>query len=179
MNECGQITIKPSTIDDFEDYYQIKCGDSDIYWMGFSSAPQRETLYSCFLTRLGDKPFHQIGDKRIYMIQRDRQSVGYIQFSLEEEGLRFGVSMDGRFQGKGYATAGMEEAIRIAKRYSDELFTYIRDDNIASQKLFLRLHFTRTDTVLMREYPRVGKIPYRKYIMFHAPEEVMAAAENR
>ena len=159
------ISLEPSQQSDFEDYYAIRCGESDIFWMGYEGPPARDTMANVFMSRLGEKRFEQPGDKRIYMIKKDGKNVGFIQLSLSEEGLEFGYSvLDGQ-RGKGYGSEGIKQAVKIAKRYRYKCFAHIRDDNIASQKAMMKAGLKPTDEVEMKAFPKSGMVGYRKYVL--------------
>lgn len=162
---CTNIQLKPAEPQDFEDYYEVKCGASEIFWMGYDGIPAREKMEQVFMSRLGSIPFGKPGDKRINMIQVDGRNVGMIQFSLSDEGLEFGISIKETEQGKGYGSIGMRQAMSMAKQYSKHCFAHIRDDNIASQKALTQAGLKPTDEVEMKHFPQTGMVAYRKYIL--------------
>ena len=159
------IELVPARPEDFEDYYAVKCGASEIFWMGYDGIPAREKMYEVFMSRLGSVRFSQPSDKRINMIRVDGRNVGMIQFTLSEEGLEFGISIREDEQGKGYGTEGMKQAVRMAGQYADQLFAHIRDDNYPSQKALTRAGLQPTDDVRMMDFPQTGKVGYRKYVL--------------
>lgn len=168
------VILAGSAEEDFEDYYKIKCGDSDIYWMGFEGKPDRETLYRCFMSRLGDSPLEKEGDKRIYMIKSladgEVKNVGVIQFTIDPVGLEFGISVGEEHQGKGYGPKGVALAVELAKQYGRTVYARIRDDNYPSQQCFLKNGFVRTEEYEMVNYPRAGEEKFRKYLFAEAAE---------
>ena len=157
------IKLVPSEMNDFVDYFAIRCGESDVFWMGYDGPPDRAVMESCFKTRLGGNRFSQPGDKRIYMIKASGRNVGFIQFSLSDEGLEFGYSVLDQERGKGYGSAGMRAAAVVAKQYSDYCFAHIRDDNYASQIAMKKAGLKPTDDVVMKLFPKTGVVGYRKY----------------
>lgn len=48
------IELNEATLDDFDDYYAIRCGKSDIYWMGYEKAPDRDLMYKSFKGKVGN-----------------------------------------------------------------------------------------------------------------------------
>ena len=159
----GTVTLIGSKIEDFEDYYNLKCGRSEIYWIGFAGKPDKEKLRACFRKRLGDNDFGNTDDKRVYMIKVAGRNVGTVLLTLDEEGVEFAISILEEEQGKGYGTEAIRLAIPIAKQYSNVCHTEIRDDNYASQKALTRAGFRRTDEFYMKEFPGAGLVGYRKY----------------
>lgn len=160
------VRLKPAEEKDFEDYYEVKCGQSEILWMGYDGIPARDMMERVFHSRLGSCRFERPGDKRIFMIQADGKNVGMIQFSLSEEGLEFGLSVKESEQRKGYASVGMQQAVEIARAYSDHLFVHIRDDNTGSIRACMSAGLKPTDDVELKEFHKAGLVPYRKYEKF-------------
>lgn len=159
------IYLEPCKAEDFESYYAIRCGESDIFWMGYDGPPARQIMKNVFMSRLGENRFEQPGDKRIYMIKVDGRNVGFIQFSLSDEGLEFGYSVLDEERGNGYGSAGIKIAVEMARTYSNHCFAHIRDDNIASQKAMMKAGLKPTEDVEMKYFPQSGVIGYRKYVL--------------
>lgn len=159
------VRLNPSEESDFEDYYEVKCGKSEIYWMGYDGIPARDAMAAIFRSRLGNNRFERSGDKRIYMIQADGNNVGMIQFTLSDEGLEFGLSVKESEQGKGYASTGMKQAVEIARKYSEHCFAHIRDDNIGSIKACMSAGLKPTNDVKNKSFPQTGIVSYRKYVL--------------
>ena len=97
------VSIEDAKRTDFDDYYKIRCGKSDIYWMGYEAPPQYESLKKVFHSRIVESSFSNIGDKRIYMIKYTKRKmiVGFIQLSLTLDGVEIGYSVMEQYQGKG------------------------------------------------------------------------------
>ena len=95
------VTIEDAKRTDFDDYYKIRCGKSDIYWMGYEAPPQYESLKKVFNSRIVESSFSNIGDKRIYMIKYTKRKmiVGFIQLSLTLDGVEIGYSVMEQYQG--------------------------------------------------------------------------------
>ena len=121
-----------------------------------------------FSERLAPKTLIEVGDKVIYMAKdANGDTVGFAMLSLTEDGIEIGISLLQRYQGLGYGTEIISEITSLAiGEYEQTLFARIRDDNTASQRIFLKNGFKRTEQFEMREYPEVGYVPFRKYIKF-------------
>lgn len=159
------IQLKPATTNDFEDYFSIRCGESDIFWMGYDGPPARVPMRAVFMNRLGDSPLERPGDKRIYMINADGRNVGFIQMTLNDDGLEFGYSVLDQERGRGYGSAGIKQAVKIAYQYSSHCIAHIRDDNIAPQKAMMHAGLIPTEEVEMKFFPKTGMVGYRKYVL--------------
>ena len=159
------IQLYGATKEDYDEYYRIRCEKSDIYWMGHLKEPDYYKLREIFLERLGLTPLDSIGNKRIYMIRNDKNSVvGFSMLSRTEYGIEIGISLFQKEQGKGYGTQVISNIINLLKAYNCPIYAKIRDDNVASQSIFLRNGFERTDNFKLVQYPEVGTIPFRMYI---------------
>lgn len=121
------VTIEDAKRTDFDDYYKIRCGKSDIYWMGYEAPPQYESLKKVFHSRIVESSFSNIGDKRIYMIKYTKRKmiVGFIQLSLTLDGVEIGYSVMEQYQGKGIGTQALALAVEIALKISECVYLEI------------------------------------------------------
>lgn len=161
----SRIRLIGATLDDFEDYYQIRCEPSDIFWMGHTSPPDYQMIYGVFSERLGSKALSAAGDKVIYMAKEaNGNTVGFTMLSITDSGIEIGISLFQKFQGFGFGTEIISEALFLALNHGTTVFARIRDDNFASQKIFLKNGFIRTGQYEMKQYPQVGYVAFRTYI---------------
>lgn len=152
----------------FDNYYMIRCEASDIYWMGHKTCPDYNMIKKCYLNRLESSKFVDVGDKKILLISNsyndEKNIIGHIQLSINEDGVEIGISVIEKFHGKGVATKAIKLATVEALKYSDILYAQIRDDNYASQNAFIKNNYFRTNEYVENEYPMVGIVKLRKYI---------------
>lgn len=161
----SRIRLLGATIDDFEDYYRIRCEPSDIYWMGHTSAPDYKMIYGVFSERLGSKTLSAVGDKVIYMAKEtNNKTVGFTMLSMTDSGTEIGISLFQKFQGFGFGTEIISETLFLALNHGATVYARIRDDNIASQRIFIKNGFVRTDQYEMKQYPQVGYVAFRTYV---------------
>ncbi len=161
-----KIRLVPAVAADFEGYFDIKCGDGEIFWMGFAGKPDREVLKNCFMSRLGGLENADGGDKRIYIVKPEDGEddvLGYIQFTIGENELEIGISISEKAQGKGVGKAAVKAAAEVLSGVRQNVFARIRDDNIRSQKCFLDNGFVRTEKYETVDFPRSGPIKFRRY----------------
>ena len=153
----------------YDEYFRIRCCQNDIYWMGHLSAPDYDRLKECYLSRTESSRFSEVGDKRIYLIEQEEDKgttiIGQILMSINEDGIEIGISIDDRYQGMGIGTASINMAVSEAKNYSDSIYVRIRDDNIPSQKAFQKNGFIKTEDYIRQDYPHVGSVNLRKYVL--------------
>ena len=162
-----ELYLKPTTAEDYDIYYAIRCSPGDVYWNGYLSAPDKEDFRKIFLRRLGDARFEQPEDRRLFLIQvrteNDDNSVGFLQLIKREDGIDIGYTVTEANQKRGYATTALKLGIQLAKQFDDNIYVQIRDDNIPSQHVALKCKFIRTEEYTEHEYPKVGKVKLRKY----------------
>lgn len=162
------IKLVGASLDDFEDYYRIRCEYSDIFWMGHTSPPDYEMIKGVFSERLGTNVLSDVGDKIIYMAKKENDdTIGFVMLSLTNFGIEIGISLFQKFQGLGLGTMIISKALAMSHSFNLPIYAQIRDDNTASQKIFLKNGFYRTEEFEMKNYPKVGNVPFRKYIYGH------------
>ena len=156
--------LKPTTADDYEEYYRIRCSPADIFWNGYSSQPDKVSFRTVFLKRLGNAPFENTEDRRLYLIKiEDGVSVGFLQLIKRKDGIDIGYSVIEEYQRHGYATRALIAGIELAHELDNRIYVQIRDDNIASQGVAMKCGFVRTEEYTFRFYPQVGEVKLRKY----------------
>lgn len=165
----GRIILAGARSSDFDEYYRIRCSPADIYWNGFTSAPESSSFKELFLSRTVDSRFELPEDRNLYFIRLVENgssfiNVGFIQLIKHENSVEIGYSITEEYQGNGYATEALCKAVELAKPYSDRIIVKIRDDNIASQKVAIKSGFIRTDTYIEKIYPVAGRIRLRTYL---------------
>jgi RimJ/RimL family protein N-acetyltransferase len=159
---------------DYEEYYKIRSSASDIYWNGYLDKPDYKEFKKVFLARTCKCDFSKADDRRIYLIQNDRKiNIGFVQLIWRDNSIEIGYSIIDEYQGNGYATQALKAAIPIAKKYFDDVIVRIRDDNIASQHVAIKCGFSRTEIYIETEYPNVGIIKLRTYVLPNTGKAVL------
>lgn len=158
------VFLRNAKEEDFPYYFDLKSEKSDMYWMGFEKAPDREKLFRIFKGRMKtENP--QIGEKRIKIIVSDEVPAGYVQCTFNEEEIELGIGISEKNQNCGIGTAALKLILQDYENDKRIIFARIRDDNLASQKIFQKNGFKPTEIVEELFYPYVNKvIPVRKYI---------------
>ena len=149
--------------EDFEDYYKIRCGESDIFWMGFDGPPEREVMKKVFDSRSAGAPFENNGDKRIYMVKVENNNVGFVQFSLTEEGIELGYSILDEERGKGYGSDALSEAVKLAGEIRNCVIAEIRDDNEASKRVIGKAGLKPTEEGSYKYFKGTGDVFFRRW----------------
>ncbi len=159
----GMIKLAVAKKEDFEDYYKIRCGESDIFWMGFDGPPERDVMEKVFDARSEGASFEKNSDKRIYMVKAKDKNVGFVQFSLTEEGIELGYSILDEEQGKGYGSAALSEAVKLASGIRSWVIAEIRDDNEASKRVIEKAGLKPTEEGSFEFFKGTGEVFFRKW----------------
>ena len=164
----NQITLLDTTMDMFDDYFKMKCDETDMYWNGYASPPNEEELKKVFKSRLSSVPFHEVEDRRIYFIhlQTQEKNIGFIQLRMHSDAVELGYGILQPYQGHGYGTKGLALGVKCALEHRKKVFVRIRDDNIPSQRIAIKNGFTRTDNYEMVDYPSYDNmnVKFRVYL---------------
>ncbi len=150
MKEIYEVILHEATPDDYEEYYNLRCDPTDIYWKGFSKEPDKEEHKKLYLTRL-EKLSNSPADKtvKIYLIKakviNEFVTVGYINLRFFKSTITIGISVSKDYQGYGIGTKAMSLTVNIAKKYDKDIHLSIRDDNISSRKMAEKCGFVPTE----------------------------------
>lgn len=158
------VFLRNAKEEDFQYYFDLKCEKSDIYWMGFEKAPDRDKLFNIFRDRVKiETP--EIGEKRIKVIISDELVVGYVQYTFNEKEIELGIGISEKNQNCGIGTIALKLILQDCRNDKRIIFARVRDDNLASQKIFEKNGFRPTEIIEKVFYPNVNKvINLRKYI---------------
>lgn len=155
------LSAKKGTLEDYEFYYKMKCEKSAVYWSGYEDTPDYNRLKEHYNRLILDRK----KETEIYFITDDGCNVGYVQVSnnSEDEGeLAVGISEKGR--GNGYGTFAIETGLQICQDNNKKVvISYIREDNIASQKMCEKNGMTKTE-VYKNGYSAVDKKDVKMYL---------------
>lgn len=162
---CKKIYLKATNESDFEEYYRVRSDLTDIYWNGYTKAPEKDCFREIFKGRTAFSRFEQPEDRRNYLIKKciTGETIGFVQLIRRKEAIEIGYSVLKDYQGMGYATEALYQGVKYACKYELPIIVMIRDDNLASQCVAKKNGFIRTDSFIEREYPEVGVIKLRKY----------------
>lgn len=146
---------------EYDEYYRMRCGDSDIYWNGHLTKPDRESFRALYLSRISSTPLKVEGDRNLLFVRLgDGLStdlyVGFVQLIMRGQTMELGYGILDEYQGRGYATDALGLATQRAERYGLPTILRIRDDNIASRKVAAKNGYERTDEHEEVNYPNRG-----------------------
>jgi len=156
--------IIKGTIDNFEDYYQIRSEKKNLFWTGYEKAPEYDSFLNWFKNRLLDK------NREIYLLFIDKKCAGSLHIDYYIDYAAIGYSIKTVYEGKGIGTLLVNESIRIIKEEKVvrsslmSIKAWINCENIASQKIVIKNGFSQIDNNLTKI--RFGKEEeYLEYVI--------------
>ena len=163
----SDIYLYPTSEKDFEDYYLVRSDPDDVYWNGYSSAPEKESFREGFLKRTANARFEEPEDRRNYLIKETESglTVGFVQLIRRENAVEIGYSVSHSFQGRGYATQALNLGIELAKEFVLPIIVSIREDNIPSQRVAIKNGFKKRSDFKIKNCYKAGEVKLFKYIL--------------
>lgn len=151
----SELTIKPATAGDFEFYYMLKCEQENIYWSGFRSAPEKDSLHMWFMHKLEYTGTRD--NYRLYIISASIGQlivkVGYLSIHKSdrcENGCEISIGIAEAFMGRGMGTRAIQAAADECGRIGwQQVLAYIRKDNARSHAAFTKAGFIWTGKIRM------------------------------
>ena len=137
-----ELTYKKAALEDYDDFYKVKCDPENVKWSGFATAPDYERMKEWYRQQLE-------GERRtIYLAYWKGAICGFFymdKLSEEEyEAASSGVLKE--YTGRGIGTSLVKERIEIAKAKGAKLISsWIADENTNSWKRFEKFGFQKTD----------------------------------
>lgn len=136
------LSYKKASLEDYDDFYKIKCDPENVKWSGFATAPDYDRMKEWYRQQLE-------GDKRtIYLCYWNGEVCGFFyldRLSKEEfEAASSGVLAE--YTGRGIGTWMVKTRIELAeKEGASSVSSWIADENPRSWERFEKLGFEKTD----------------------------------
>ena len=158
----------PATPEKYNTYYGFRSDKGDIYWTGYLTAPDYDKMKKLYLSRCSDINIGVIGSEKLYFLHVHAdgldEDVGYVLLYNKNDGFEFAYSVSGKYRGKGFGTKACELGTKVALKYTSEVYALVRDDNIASQRVFEKNGYVRTDIIETRPGPAFGMLKLRRWV---------------
>ncbi|MBC5744963.1 GNAT family N-acetyltransferase [Lachnospiraceae bacterium MD308] len=150
------IKIRKAALDDFDFFYKLKCEETNVYWTGHGSKPDRENLFFFFKNAVDNAEKKET--RKIYIVESGGEKVGHIYIIPREEHFELATAISQKYQGYGYAkkaiALGLNEGRRMGYRKMKDA---IREDNIASLKAYQACGVNVTEEYRMVYIPKLDK----------------------
>lgn len=150
------INIRQATLNDIDIYYQW-ANDKDVRNNAIKTEPIKyENHIKWFNNKITDESAF------LYIFEKENAPVGQVRFDNEKGFLSIGYSIDKKYRGQGLGSLiikkGIEKLIsELSSSNSYILNAFVKEDNVASAKVFEKLNFLQTD---------IKHINENKYLVF-------------
>jgi ribosomal-protein-alanine N-acetyltransferase len=164
---CGHpdnLHYKIAELADFEDFYMLKSEPNNIFWSGFTDAPDKEGFKSHYQKEL------ERDDRTIIFLYINNEIAGYVAISFDNinKTTETAHGVVSNFGGRGLG----KKLIKYAVEYSIEkipqannIIGWIAEDNVGSIKNVLGNGYAMTDEFEFRSFQQLeSKIKFNKYI---------------
>lgn len=161
--------MKPvkATLDNFDDYFELRCDENNIFWTGHEKAPDYGKLKDWYIQNI------QRSDRLFFLFYEDeiqKRIIGYLYTDFVNEKcdtIEVGYGVHLRLNGKGYGTKIISfiKDFAIEKMPSVSIIKgWVASSNSGSVRVFIKNGFLKTnktrfiilkktgDSVLFEEY---------------------------
>lgn len=129
--------IRIANVNDYDGYYHVKSDEKNVFWGGWTTAPDYETFKNVFMSRVSDS------QRREFVCIIDGQIVGYLAAVLHDSEVEISYGVKSFFSGQGIATSLIGFAI---SEFTDKtLIAWVSEKNIGSQKCLLKNGFLKSE----------------------------------
>ncbi len=127
-----------------ESLYQLKSETNDIYWSGYTQAPDFQKFTLWYKEQL------QRPDRKIWLVMEmmnPEKIVGYLYLTFENNTVNISHGVKEDLGGKGVGTQIVNFATNVCQAFYPEysIEAWITETNQASIKTFLKNNFIKTD----------------------------------
>jgi RimJ/RimL family protein N-acetyltransferase len=128
---------------DMNSLYQMKSESNDIYWSGYTKAPDLKKFSVWYKEQL------QRTDRKIWLvrqIQKPEEMVGYLYLTFENDVVNISHGVKQNFGGQGIGSQIINFATNICLTFypAFKIESWIAETNIISVKTFLKNNFQKT-----------------------------------
>ena len=147
----------------YEDYYAIRSEKKNLFWTGYLNPPQYDSFKTWYQNRLNDP------DRDLFIMYVDNICVGALHIDFYRDYAAIGYSVKEAFEGKGYATSLVREAIDLSFQKKidcpdlSKVIAWISSENRASVKVVEKNGF-RQSTICEKRMRFDNKDMYYQYI---------------
>lgn len=136
-----KIIIIKADIENYNDFYQLRCEKKNIYWSGHTDKPN----YNNF------KNWYNDNKEKIYLAYIGNKAIGYIYLYTKKDSIELSIGISEEKEGKGYASFLIGYFINLIENTKLIIEANIFESNIASQKVFLKNGFIKTDEFIKKK----------------------------
>lgn len=139
----------------YDEYYIIRSEKNNLFWTGYENPPDYKLFKEWFKQRINDP------DRYLYLLYSNDNCIGSLNIDYYAKYAIIGYSVKKKFEGKGFGTFLVKEAIKIIKLSKDirkqiyQVKALIFEKNNRSIKLIEKIGFKFSGNYEIKE--RFGK----------------------
>lgn len=149
----SNIFYKLATVEDFDNFYMLKCDPLSVKWSGFAGIPDKENLRLWYLNAL------QSEKRDIYILYSDAEAIGYFYLDkINDKRYEAAASgIIGSYCNMGLGTKTIEWREEIAKeKGADIIESWVSENNQYSYKRYIKRGWTKTIIYDIRDVRLAG-----------------------
>ncbi|GKX65528.1 GNAT family N-acetyltransferase [Inconstantimicrobium mannanitabidum] len=142
-----KVHLEKLIIDDFEDYYNLKCEKQNIFWTNNLEKPNKEKLFQWFTEQMGNKNRVILGLKYI----ENRRVIGYVYLDFvgaKSELIELSYALSEEYINRGLGTRIVGLAINYCRdTYISvkKIQCWVLEDNVRSRKCLINNGFIKKE----------------------------------
>ena len=154
------LIYKVAALEDYDDFYKIKCDPENVKWSGFATAPDYDRLKEWYKKQM------KSATRTIYLCYLNGNICAFFYLDrISSEEIEDADGVLSEYTGKGIGTWMVEKRIEIAKKEGYSIiYSLIADDNPRSWRRFEKLKYERIDIQEDRTL-RGGVKTYHKWVL--------------
>lgn len=150
----GNLLFVPLQIRLFNDFYKLRCDENNIRWSGHITPPSRANLY-----KFVEKCIHE-ENRFVFLAYSDKnECIGYVYCDVDDnqKTIESSYGVYYPYNGQGYGTQIIEFSNRYGKLLGmQEHIAWVSEHNIASNRVFQKNGFVKSNEVEIRKLPLLG-----------------------
>ena len=130
------LRIRLADYDDFDFFFDLKSEESNIFWTGGVTAPDKDNLKTFFYKAVDDAS--SVDTRKIYIVENENgEKVGHLYILPDGDEYDLPCAILSEYGGRGYAKEAIRLGLEEGKRLGfKRMVGSIREDNIASMKAY-------------------------------------------
>ncbi len=129
----------------YDDYYNIRSEKKNMFWTGYTNAPDYDNFFKWYKTRIQD------ARKDLYLAYCNSECVGSLNIDYYTDRVMIGYSVKEKHEGKGLATFIVSQAIEIIEKTENKTVqAWINQKNAGSIRVVEKNNFYKTSTSEIR-----------------------------
>ncbi|MDI7218269.1 GNAT family N-acetyltransferase [Leptospira santarosai] len=154
-----------ATLDNFDDYFELRCDENNIFWTGHEKAPNYEKLKSWYIQNI------QRSDRLFFLFYVQKRIIGYLYADFvneKQDSIEIGYGVHLRLNGKGYGTkiiSFIKDLVIKSMPSIDLIKGWVATNNAGSVRVFIKNGFLKTNQTKSILFKKTGdNVLFEEYI---------------